>query len=75
MKRRSSQYNLPLRVTGWILKAVYFVTLVMIPLHLVLLSFQVTLPLGWLFPLLGRSLLVALASFIVGGFWVAVSSR
>lgn len=75
MKRRSRQYNLPLRVTGWILKGAYFLALMMLPLHLVLLSFQVTLPLGWLFPLLGRSLLIALASFIVGGFWTAITSK
>ncbi len=45
------------------------------PLHLVLLSFQIVMPMGWLLPVLIRTVLVALALFLVGGFWSAVSSR
>lgn len=68
MKIRA-RYNLALRIAAWILKGVQLFLLVFIPLHLVLLSFQIALPTAWVLPFLGRTLLLALAAFFVGGFW------
>ncbi|MBC7973085.1 MAG: hypothetical protein H7Z11_23685 [Verrucomicrobia bacterium] len=73
MNKQVPRYNIALRLTGWLLKGIYMLLLVLLPLHLVLLSFQITLPLAWLLPCLGRTLLVALISFLVGGFWSASS--
>lgn len=68
-------YNAAIRVTGMILKGIYLVLLILIPLNLVLLTFHLTLPMSWLLPALGRSLLIAFGCFVVGCFWMATSSK
>lgn len=73
MNKQQPRYNIALRLTGWLLKSIYLLLLILLPLHLVLLSFNVTLPMAWLVPCLGRTLLLALTSFLLGGFWAASS--
>ncbi|MBW4579275.1 MAG: hypothetical protein KME42_06850 [Tildeniella nuda ZEHNDER 1965/U140] len=73
MNKQTPRYNIALRLAGWLLKSIYLLLLVLLPLHLVLLSFNVTLPMAWLLPCLGRTLLLSMASFLLGGFWAALS--
>ncbi|PSB32462.1 hypothetical protein [Stenomitos frigidus] len=73
MNKQAPRYNIALRLTGWLLKSIYLLLLVLLPLHLVLLTFNVTLPMEWLLPYLGRTLLLAVSSFLFGGFWAALS--
>lgn len=65
---RRPRYNLPLRLTGWILRGIFLFMLIFLPTYLLLSTFQIAIPLGWLPTLLGRLLLIAAASFLLGGF-------
>lgn len=67
------RYNIALQLSGWLFRGIGMVLLVLLPLDLVFLSFQIALPLEWLFPYLCRTVLIALTSFLVGAFWSTFS--